>query len=94
MVGLDGRAVTPPADGRLLPGTTRALLLAEADLEEARVTRALLDRADEVVLTSAVRGAVPVVAIDDRPVGSGEPGPLAQDLRAVLADHGVGPVYS
>lgn len=94
VVRVGGRAVTPPADGRLLPGTTRALLLAVADIEEAPVTRAQLDEAEEVVLTSAVRGAVPVVSIDDRPVGGGVPGALAQDLRAVLADHGVGPVHS
>lgn len=94
VVRIDGRAVTPPADGRLLPGTTRALLLAEADLVEAQVTRTQLDAADEVVLTSAVRGAVAVVAIDDRPVGAGDPGTLARELRAVLADHGVGPVGS
>jgi len=89
VVHLDGRAVTPPADGRLLPGTTRALLLAAADLEEAPVTRAQLDQAREVVLTSAVRGAVPVVAIDDRPIGTGEPGRLARELRDVLTNHGV-----
>lgn len=91
VVVVDGRALTPPADGRLLPGTTRALLLAAGSLEEEPVTRTQLDAADEVVLTSAVRGAVPVVAIDDRPVGTGVAGPLAQQLRAVLADHGVGP---
>lgn len=88
---VEGRAVTPPADGRLLPGTTRALLLGAAAVEEAPVTRTQLDAAAEVVLTSAVRGAVPVVAIDDRPVGTGHPGALARQLRAVLADHGVGP---
>lgn len=94
VVLVDGRAVTPPAHGRLLPGTTRALLLASTALVEAPVTRAELDAAEEVVVTSAVRGAVPVVAIDDRPVGTGIPGALAQELRAVLADHGVGPVGS
>lgn len=92
VVVVDGRAVTPPADGRLLPGTTRALLLGATDLQEARVTRDQLERADEVVVTSAVRGAVPVVELDDRPVGTGQPGPLASELRAVLDDHGVGPV--
>ena len=94
VVRLDGRTVTPPADGRLLPGTTRALLLAAAAVEEAAVTRAMLDRAREVVLTSAVRGAVPVVAVDDRPVGDGEPGQLASELREVLAEHEVGPLGS
>lgn len=94
VVRIDGRTITPPADGRLLPGTTRGLLLAAGGLEEAPVSRAQLDRAEEVVLTSAVRGAVPVVAIDDRPVGNGEPGRVASELRDALAEHEVGPLGS
>lgn len=84
-------AVTPPADGRLLPGTTRAVLLAAGALAEATVPAADLDTADEVVLLSAVRGAVSVVAIDDRPVGAGVPGRVAAALQAQLRDAGVGP---
>ncbi len=91
VVGLDGRAVTPPADGRLLPGTTRGVVLDAAAVEEDAVTTADLAAADEVVLLSAVRGAVPVVAVDDRPVGTGDPGPLAAALRDVLLDAGIGP---
>lgn len=87
----DGAAVTPTADGRLLPGTTRELLLAGGHVDEAAVTTAMLADADEVVLLSAVRGAVPVVAVDDRDVGDGNPGPVAARLRSVLRTAGVGP---
>ena len=87
----DGVARTPPADGRILPGTTRALLLARAALVEEPVRTADLTTADEVVLLSAVRGAVPVVAVDDRPVGDGAPGPAAATLGEVLRAAGVGP---
>jgi para-aminobenzoate synthetase / 4-amino-4-deoxychorismate lyase len=62
---LEGRRLTtPPADGRLLPGVTRARLLGlagdlglEAVEEPLRLQR--LARADAVFVTSALRMAVP-----------------------------------
>jgi para-aminobenzoate synthetase/4-amino-4-deoxychorismate lyase len=58
------RLVTPPADGRILPGVTRARLLglaAELGLEaaEERLSLGRLARADAILLTSALRLAVP-----------------------------------
>lgn len=92
VVRLGENLVTPPADGRILPGTTRALLLEVVDdLREGVLTTDDLHRADEVLLTSAVRGAVPVVAVDDHPVGSGRPGPTAERVLAALRSAGVGP---
>lgn len=94
VVRVDGRTVTPPADGRILPGTTRAVLLEHTELVEAEITTEQLAAAEEVVLVSAVRGAVPVVAIDDQPVGAGTPGPMTRRLQAALAGAGVGPLDS
>lgn len=87
----DGRAVTPPADGRILPGTTRGLLVAAGAVEEQPVTTAGLAGAEEVVLVSAVRGAVAVTEVDERPVGTGHAGAMARRLRELLHEHGVGP---
>lgn len=36
--------------------------------------------ADEAFLTSTTRGIVPIVRLDDRPIGSGRVGPVTQDL--------------
>ena len=61
---LDGdRLRTPPADGRILPGVTRAALLAQAAglglrAEEAPLTVADLEAAEATFVTSAVRLAV------------------------------------
>ncbi len=53
------RLVTPPADGRLLPGVTRAWLLrTEPNTAEEPLTLERLEAADVIVLTSALRGAV------------------------------------
>ncbi len=38
--------------------------------------------ADELMLTSATREILPIVALDDRPIGSGRPGPVYAKLRA------------
>jgi branched-chain amino acid aminotransferase len=91
VVRVDGADRTPPADDRILPGTTRALLLDEGIIEEGAVTVDDLARCDEVVLLSAVRGATPLVAIEDRVVGDGTAGELARRLQRVLGDAGVGP---
>jgi len=60
-----GTLVTPPADGRLLPGITRAQTIEAArglgiEVREQRVAVDGLAGADEVFLTGAVRGVEPV----------------------------------
>ncbi len=66
---IDGVIVTPPADGRILPGTARAATLdLAADLGIETVERPLplteLRGADEVFLTSSVRGLRPARRVD------------------------------
>ena len=51
----DGALLTPPADGRILPGITRARLLAGARAREARLTLADLEAARAILLTSSIR---------------------------------------
>jgi para-aminobenzoate synthetase / 4-amino-4-deoxychorismate lyase len=55
--------VTPPLDGRQLPGTVRAALLAAArdvfEVREEAVTLERLARADEILLSSSIRGVYP-----------------------------------
>ena len=86
---IDGVLLTPPADGRLLPGTTRAAVMRAARTEGIRVgqkplTLDDLANASEVFVTNAVAGVLPVAAVDGRPV----PRPAAQvtaTLGAALA---------
>jgi para-aminobenzoate synthetase / 4-amino-4-deoxychorismate lyase len=66
---VDGALLTPPADGRILPGTARASTLrlaAELGIEasERPLTLADLHEADEVFLTSSVRGLRPARRLD------------------------------
>ena len=68
--------VTPPADGRILPGITRARTLeiataAGLEVREAALTRDDLLRADEVFLTGSVRGVERVRALDGTQLPTG-----------------------
>jgi branched-chain amino acid aminotransferase len=78
--------VTPP-EGALLPGITRARVLAHARargimVREATLSAGALRAAREAFLTSSVREIVPLVRLDGAPVGDGAPGPITRALQA------------
>ncbi len=86
---IDGVLHTPPADGRPLPGVTRAavLRLARGDgipaAEKPVSSRRLLD-ASEVFVTNSVQGIVPVRSIAGT-TAAWETGPVTARLQAALA---------
>ena len=76
-----GRLVTPSLDAGILKGTTRNRVLALAAANglpaaERRVSSAELRRANEIFVSSSVRGVLPVVKLDGEPVGTGAIGPV------------------
>lgn len=76
-----GRIVTPSLDAGILRGTTRSRVLSLAaanglEATERRVSSAELRRADEIFVSSSVRGVLPVVRLDGEPVGAGTIGPV------------------
>jgi branched-chain amino acid aminotransferase len=79
---LGGQPVTAPIRG-LLPGLTRAALVAALDAREAVLAEEEWRAAEEMFLTSAVRGVVPLTAWDGRPAPAGAPGPVTR--RAIAA---------
>jgi len=60
---LGGRWLTPPSSSGLLPGVARARLLREGAIEEARLTRADLARADAAAFFNSLRGWLPAVGL-------------------------------
>lgn len=62
-VHVDGRWLTPPLACGLLPGVMRGVLLDDPawDATEAVIDRAMLARADRIVLCNALRGAIEAV---------------------------------
>jgi D-alanine transaminase len=81
-----GTVVTRPADHTILRGITRTVLLEVIKaqglkLEERPFTLEEAYAAREAFITSASQIVLPVVRINDRPVGNGAPGLLATALR-------------
>ncbi|MFO7956528.1 MAG: branched-chain-amino-acid transaminase [Candidatus Brocadiia bacterium] len=91
----DGTLVTPPVHAGILAGITRQVVLElaeEAGIEavERDMTRFDLYVADECFLTGTAAELIPVVRIDDRPIGTGEPGPVTRKLLEMFRDQTTG----
>jgi D-alanine transaminase len=86
IVTRDGKLVTRHADHAILRGITRSVLFdlvkdQGLSLEERPFSVEEAYAAREAFVTSASQIVMPVVRIDDRPVGNGAPGLLASALR-------------
>ncbi|MBM4130362.1 D-amino acid aminotransferase [bacterium] len=87
----DGRLCTPAGDDGLLAGRTRERVLTLAAglglaCEARRLSPADLLAADEAFTASSVREILPVVGVDERPVGEGRPGPLTRRIQTAYRE--------
>jgi para-aminobenzoate synthetase / 4-amino-4-deoxychorismate lyase len=80
--------ITPPLDGRQLPGTVRARVLALHPAREERLSLARVAAADELLLASSVRGIHPA-RLSDGPEPRFQ---LGARLRAALHEDSLGAV--
>ncbi|CAM3779553.1 D-alanine aminotransferase [Vibrio aerogenes CECT 7868] len=88
IVTQDGTLVTRPLSNDILHGITRAALMklaedAELKIEERLFTIEEAYAAKEAFISSATTFVWPVIAIDDREIGDGKPGPVSMKLRDV-----------
>jgi branched-chain amino acid aminotransferase len=86
-----GHLLTPAGGEGFLAGRTRERILGLAsdlglDIGEWDLDLGHLETAGEVFLAGSVREVLPVVRIDDRLVGSGEPGPVTRRVQAAYRD--------
>jgi D-alanine transaminase len=86
IVTRDGKLVTRQADHGILKGITRTVVIEAIaaqglKLEERAFTIDEAYAAREAFITSASQIVLPVVKINDRPVGNGAPGLVASALR-------------
>lgn len=91
IVTRDNVIVTRPAEFGILRGITRTVVLEVAaregmKVEERKFTVAEAKAAKEAFNTAATTLVMPVVRIDDSPVGNGAPGSVATRLRAAFHD--------
>jgi D-alanine transaminase len=80
---------TAPNGPRILPGVTRSAAIAAARriglaVEERAFTVEEMYAAQEVFLASTTLWTYPLVAVEERPVGGGKPGPVARMIREAL----------
>ncbi len=81
----NGEVLTPPLQSGLLAGITRELVFELGPWTGVAVREAVLKdddllAADEAFLTSSTREVLPIVKVDDRPIGTGQPGPVTRRL--------------
>lgn len=82
----DGHLITHPADNLILHGITRQVVLELAEALEIPVKEEAfslqdLNEADEVFVTGTTMEISPVIEIDGRPVGDGQPGTIVRRLQ-------------
>ena len=82
---------TPAADGGILAGVTRDVLLELAqaagyEVAEGAFPVTELVIADEAFASSSIREVMPIVALDGRSIGDGKPGDAAVALQAALRE--------
>ncbi len=92
IVDADGVLRTRALGPEILPGCTRAALLAQlADRGVAVHARAFsvdeLRAAREIFITAATSFVKPITRLDGAPVGDGTPGPVARQLFGFMAAH-------
>ena len=81
-----GAIRTPPLEAGILKGTTRTRILgiceaAGIDATEETLRPADLARADEIFVSSSVKGILPIVQVDGAVVGEGRMGPVTRGIR-------------
>ncbi|MCE2901520.1 MAG: D-amino acid aminotransferase [Gemmatimonas sp.] len=82
----DGTIYTRPLSHDILAGITRDVTIEVArdlgiPLHERAFTVEQVCRADECFMTSATSFVLPITRVDERVIGSGHPGPIAQRVR-------------
>jgi branched-chain amino acid aminotransferase len=80
-----GTLMTPPIDAGILEGITREAVIELAQaaglpVQQIALTRHDLFIADECFLTGTAAEIIPVVKLDSRVIGTGQPGPITRQL--------------
>jgi D-alanine transaminase len=87
----DNTIITRPLSNRILAGCTRRALFRLSQehgvkIEERFFTPEEAYAADEAFLTSASQFVMPIVEIDDKRIGGGQPGPVTRKLRELFLE--------
>lgn len=86
-----GRLVTHPKTNVILPGITRDVVLELCGqlgipYSETFIPESQLREADELMIVGTLSEIIPVVQVDDWPVGDGKPGPVTRRLQQAFRE--------
>jgi len=87
--------LTPPIESGLLPGITREFIFEVSrnvgkDVREQALRDDDLFDADEAFLTSTTREVVPIVAVNEKAIGTGKPGAVTWKLLKAFRNRALG----
>lgn len=88
---LHGSLLTAPNSHEILPGITRGLVVHLAEragvpLQEHVLTRDNLAEVTELFLTGTTTEVLPIIRVDNRPIGVGQPGPVTRRLQQAYSE--------
>ena len=88
----NGVILCPPMDNLILPGITYELMIELArknnlPLQIRRVSRRQVKAADELWIMSSTKEVVPIVMLDDKPIGTGQPGPNFKQMHQLFQEY-------
>jgi D-alanine transaminase len=86
---VDEKLFTHPLTPNILPGITRLAILQICQSEGLQVQETVFETetlygADEAFLTGTVTEVLPIVRVDEKPIGDGTVGPITRRLYALL----------
>ncbi|MBM7555559.1 D-amino-acid transaminase [Halanaerobacter jeridensis] len=85
------KILTHPADGEILPGITRELVLELAadkfNVQEKKFSLKELYQADEVFITSTPKEVLGVIEVDDKQIAQGEVGPITKEIHKLYQNY-------
>ncbi len=89
---INGVLTTPPKNDDILLGITRDVLIRLAhenniSVQEAKISLADLQSASEIWMTSSVREILPVITLDNKPVGTGRVGDIWIAMQTYFQDY-------
>lgn len=82
---------TPDASSGILKGITRDTVIdlareAGYEVKESRMTIFDIMSADEAFLTGTAAEVIPMISLDDRPIGSGKPGEVTKHIMEIFKE--------
>ena len=82
----ENRIYTPPLEANILPGITIKLIIEifqdlNLNFEEKKIDEEFLFKSDELWITNTTKGILPIIELDKKIIGDGNPGKLYQLVK-------------